>query len=1148
MSKFNVSDYLERNESELETVETGPNILPTQGSPDPRGSIFGALMRQENTIGSALTNKMRSFSKSYTPDPEFNWADNVPEGYFDFAPRFALAKNKEQISAIRFQIDLENQDKALIGAHPIQSLFTGFIVNALDPTSLLPGTAIYKGSKASLGALRTSLNTASAAFVSTIPQEYILQRTQYNRTLEESGMNLLSSTFLGAGLGAAAGKFLNSPNGKKAVEDVARVMDDGRINPDPKVGDTPEGMTYEGFKKAEEAYEATTGKSVGAAFNPEINPEAEELLMPKGVLKAYGATLGRLTPLTRGLTSPFAWVRNTTTQLLENDLFQRKNTAEFNFEASDHALETIIRHDRLAIDKHMADYEDVFYEMNGFKKGQLGRSVRHFLDRNKTISWDDFEQNAWLAVVRDGSENPHFAKAGRILKDKIFEPWKERMIEIGELPPNVEVKTALGYFTRVYNIDKINDPRFFGSWEVDNPETIYTIAKNYVLRINDVLKEQKPKLDARVKEIEILSKDKGKSPEIDAKIVELEKSLKKDFIPDLFNSKGKVRKIIETDLEAKTTIENIIDNVRGLNDNRYNNPLLRGVSGTGAPNSTKNRHWLIPDEEIAPFLVTSPSKVVPMFARGVISHYHITKWAKENGFDTKSEAITGRFDKVLDEYKTMLREAVKPSVKEKLKKEFKPRLKEAQNKENPETWTDEYRAIMQEYVNALKEKADPKYAAYLTKRFNEAENDIKDILSVLMGVYGQGENIVDSKAAAFAKHMTAWNYLRMMGYMVVSSFTDPGSIVARHGIGRFVSEGLAPVAKELQGAKHNKNLLKDMMRCMESYKGHRQKSFADQEGLIQETGLFGKAFHYSTQAFNNISLMSYWTDFMQYVAGNVSISRTLRAIDSYISTGKLSEKERQRLSKLGIDEADFAEIHRQFKLHGGIEDGSYYINWAEWDTNTAQGLKSLNSFKYATLKELDATIIMPTIGDKPLFAKTSLGSILFQFKSFAFAATNKILISGLQRHDAEFAQGVISLLALGEMTYIISRLLKDKEIEESPAKLAYEALDRSGLMGILMEVPLTLQKVGLLPGAGTSRYNSRGWLGALGGPTLGTVEDITYLLNRFKNSDETPLTDKDADKILKLAPGNNIWYLDGINRNLGITKSLSQAIGFEESE
>lgn len=1131
MAEFSVNDYIQRKESETETVEAGPSILPVIKSANPKGSLFDALMRQENSIGSFFTNRERAFWGGYKEsDPNFKWEEHIPQSYLEFAPRFAGAMSQDEIDTIRFNIDLENKDKALIGQHPIQSIFTGFIVNALDPTSLLPGTALYKGAKANLSALRSAMNSGSAALVSTIGQESALRATQYNRSLEESGINLLATTLLGTAIGGLAGSYLHTPAGKRAVQDIAKVLDDGQIAPSPKVGDTPESIIRE-------------GESAGAAHHAERTLEGEGIELPKAAEEAYAKTLARLSPLTRGLTSPFKSIRSTVADLLQVDMFQKKNSPEMGFQETKHALETLIRHDRMKGDKALADYEDIFYEMNGFKKGEFGRSVKHFVKRDKTISWDEFGVQTYLAIIRNGHENPQIQRAGFLIRDQIFEPWKEKMIEIGELPPNVEVKTALGYFTRMYNIDKINDPRYHGSWEVDDPATLYTIIKKYILRMDDIVKEIEPEVRKKIQAIEEELKNHA---QFEKEYLKRIRELAKEYPQGVFNSEGKLRKILETDLEAKTTIENIIDNIRGLNDGRYNNPFLIRALG-GAPKSTKNRHFLIPDEEIMPFLVTSPSKVVPMFLRGTIPHYHLTKWAKENGFDTSNEAISGRLREAMTEYKEQLRSAVPPKEKEKLDKAFEERFEAAKDKERPEVWTPEFKKVQEEYIEELKKKASPKYAAKLTEKFKEGEADIRAAMELLLGIYGHGENIMDYKSAKFAKQFQGWNYIRMMGYMVISSLTDPGSIVAKNGIGRFVQEGIKPIVAKLESAKHNKRLLQDMMFAMESYRGHRLKSFADQAGLVQETGLFGKTMHYLTQGFNNLSLMSYWTDMMQYITGNVSISRTLRAIDNYMN-GKANDKEIKRVVNLGISTNEFKKIHEQWKAHGGEQEGSYHVNWGNWDTNSAEGLKALESFKLALMKDINATIITPSLGDKPLFAHTLLGSILFQFKSFAFAATNKILISGLQRRDAEFAQGLISLLVLGELSYITSRLLKNQPIDEDPSHLLYEAIDRSGILGILMEVPLTLQKTGLLPGGGTSRYSSRGWLGALGGPTLGTVEDITYLLNRFKNADETPLTDKDSDRVLKLWPANNIWYVDGINRNLGLSKSFAQYLGFEATD
>ena len=138
-------------------------------------------------------------------------------------------------------------------------------------------------------------------------------------------------------------------------------------------------------------------------------------------------------------------------------------------------------------------------------------------------------------------------------------------------------------------------------------------------------------------------------------------------------------------------------------------------------------------------------------------------------------------------------------------------------------------------------------------------------------------------------------------------------------------------------------------------------------------------------------------------------------------------------------------------------------------------------------------------------------------------------------------------LFLGGLGYVLTSLLKNRDMDLSAKNLAFEAIDRSGLLGVVMEVPLTLQKMGLLPGVGTTRYHSRDWVGAMGGPTLGTLSDIVTILNKIKNADENPLTTRDVEKMFSMAPWYKLWYIDGINKNLGIVEGVAESLGAEEA-
>jgi len=91
--------------------------------------------------------------------------------------------------------------------------------------------------------------------------------------------------------------------------------------------------------------------------------------------------------------------------------------------------------------------------------------------------------------------------------------------------------------------------------------------------------------------------------------------------------------------------------------------------------------------------------------------------------------------------------------------------------------------------------------------------------------------------------------------------------------------------------------------------------------------------------------------------------------------------------------------------------------------------------------------------------------------------------------------------------------------------------------------------MGLVPGESVSKYKSRGLFGALGGPTVGLVDDVHALLskmmsNRFGEG-EDPLTTKDAQRLMRLMPFQNLFYLYRINRL--VTNKAALGLGLEDA-
>jgi len=168
---------------------------------------------------------------------------------------------------------------------------------------------------------------------------------------------------------------------------------------------------------------------------------------------------------------------------------------------------------------------------------------------------------------------------------------------------------------------------------------------------------------------------------------------------------------------------------------------------------------------------------------------------------------------------------------------------------------------------------------------------------------------------------------------------------------------------------------------------------------------------------------------------------------------------------------------------------------------------------------------------------------LFQFKGFSYAATTKLLLSGLQRSDAEFFQGLTMVSSLALMGYGATSLARGQELDLSYDNLFKEMIDRSGIAGIFGNVYNTANKLGVFPGQPVSRYRNRGVFAAMGGPTVGAIEDSVQLLAKM-NSD-SPMNTNDMYKLLRFMPTQNWVFTHRINKQ--IAKDFADYLGWEES-
>jgi hypothetical protein len=174
---------------------------------------------------------------------------------------------------------------------------------------------------------------------------------------------------------------------------------------------------------------------------------------------------------------------------------------------------------------------------------------------------------------------------------------------------------------------------------------------------------------------------------------------------------------------------------------------------------------------------------------------------------------------------------------------------------------------------------------------------------------------------------------------------------------------------------------------------------------------------------------------------------------------------------------------------------------------------------------------------------TELGKTIFQFKTFMFSATQRVLISNLQLQDKHYMQGMLGMVGIGMLSYALKNWDAGRELSDDPAVWVTEGIDRSGMLGMLMEANNTIEKIttqhyGLRPllgiNAPSARYASRTALDSALGPTFGLAGEVVRVAGAATG--ERDWSDSDTRALRRLLPGQNLSLirqaLDEIEKGL----------------
>lgn len=1113
---------------------TGQGQPPVNApSPNDGGeALFAAAFRQTNSVVSAL--QYARNSGRYTPQPGYNPIDDIkawkdPTYFLNNGAAFVGSQSPDESLAIKAQIDQETKDKAALAANGGIGFIAQMGAGMLDPTLLLPGGVAIDAAKGGLAFSKAAVNVGKAALLQTTAQEALLQGTQQTRTLSESAMNVASGTMLTALIGGGAAALFSSAE-RTAVQ-TKLWQDRGEINTHAENPASPEISPT--AANANESAATSYPAAVGAAASDTRKIE----LVNFGLNQIPGVRtiVEKTSPMQRLFGSESVSARRAAADLAETSLLTKENL-EGGVTTAGPALD---REARLLIHQGQVQVGDELsrlfsdYRFGEQKSFPRARGVIEDLTgraESGKMSYDQFKEEITDALRNgDVHENPQVQQAAQFIRNNIFEPYKKRAIEAGLLPEDVDVKTADSYLQRIWNKQAVaaKRPEF-----VDRVTDWLAAEQQKKAQIKDRLEGLSGQLSTAQKQIDDLTAKLAKTKDEDLFRSQLEEDLirahatheraRKQIEKELASWDGKsvaeaksalkarakaeegrapdakrltsadkivdktVKRILKSDRalersELRSRADEITNRILGSPDGRlpYDLGMEHGQGGFGGGEQPRGalaqREFNIPDATIKDFLESDIEHIVATHLRTMVPDVLLT----EKFGDT---AMTEAFRKINDDYAAL--------------------------------------------TSAAKSEAQ---RAKLEKERQQVISDLAAVRDRVRGVYGLSAEAPLRNVARVAGVLKNYNVLTSMGSAALSSLPDMAGVVIRHGLSSTFNDAWAPFFKFMTGQsdafKEAHRQFRAMGIAVESTLASRHHALTDTLDVYHPQSRLERTMQWATNKFQFVNLLAPWTDWAKTSASMVAGSEILRAV-SAAAEGKATARQLRNLGESGIEPHMATRISEAFKNGGEVRDGVHLPNTADWADKEARRV-----FEGAVARDADIAVVTPG-QEKPLWMSHGILSVFGQFKSFTAAATERIMISNLQRRDAQVLQGVLFSMGLGMVSYKINSLTGGSPVSDNPGDWVKESISRGNLLGWFEEGNALASKatrggvdIYRLVGSGKplTRYASRSAADQLLGPTVGKVQTIIGAVSAASNPAEW--NESDSKALRRLVAAQNVFYI-----------------------
>ena len=435
------------------------------------------------------------------------------------------------------------------------------------------------------------------------------------------------------------------------------------------------------------------------------------------------------------------------------------------------------------------------------------------------------------------------------------------------------------------------------------------------------------------------------------------------------------------------------------------------------------------------------------------------------------------------------------------------------------SWFDEFE---QQALEAIDGMMDVDQVVRMVDEMKLQRQAVRDVRDKVLGVYGISQN-PDAWTERGARFLMNWSALTMMGKAWQAALMDFGRVIQSEGLAR----SLGSLWRMMAGAERvayqaGKVEVEQAGLAADLVNAQRMMSIADLGNSAFHKTAFEAGVAKLVPTMFILNGLGLWTDVVKRFSGTLIQSRIIEDSVRW-ADGTIDAQAKRRLARAGVDERMARQFAEQWYLAGQQKHGSLYLaSTMSWTDPELQ-----RQFRGILANDVEAAVITPGAADRPNFMSDPHWAMILQYKGFSMAATQRILMSGLQQRDKLFLQGVASMVAIA---WLVESSFRSHEWDRPPVhRQLYNAVERSGVGGIFLDMNQILEtasggELGIRPALGLDPIlrepSPAQRLGALAGPAASQWSQAFWA---FTSDDAT--TNQQAKALRYLLPFNNLWLV-----------------------